>query len=430
MEANFHRFSDQNWYKCIECLEDALTIKLNMANDQSTLYIKILHLLGVVYFTQNDNKKAYRYFMEAISCRVPESEEYQKAKSYRRLGIIESRFFNHDKALTYLLKSMDIYKKYNLHLLYANVLDSIGMLFMETGKYNDAFESYSEALKIAQEHNFKDIIADAMNNIGYYYYKNKEFKKAEEYFITSIEYREQTQNFLKLAYTKANMGLLYTEMEQYEKADEYLFVAISLAMFNKNTKFFIDVYCDIAELYMRQKDYKNTMKYLHKATKLSKNIDDGRTRLRIYDLYIRFHEVRQQYKKALHYCKLFNKLEHEVHKTHTQTNLEILNIKNKIDRMIEEYERKIEQGKLEAIRAMVVTTNHELNQPLTVLQFSLEMLKRKDLGVEFSKQQLEYLEFMQDSVSRISDIVAKYNAQGQMEVDAYLDNINMIKFEE
>jgi signal transduction histidine kinase len=127
---------------------------------------------------------------------------------------------------------------------------------------------------------------------------------------------------------------------------------------------------------------------------------------------------------------MFNSLENEVQKLHTQTNLEILNIKHKIDKVIEEYERKIEDSRYDAIKAMVVTTSHDINQPLTILQFSVEMLRRKDMGMEFSPQQLEYLTIMEQSINRIKEILAKYNSQEYYEVSEYLENINMVKFDD
>jgi len=428
LEGTYHWLKNSNVVKCLLNLEKAKLNILKNVIDENLLYYNIIHLIGVVYASNNDNKRAYEYFLEALKCRLSDADNYYKANTYHWIGILESRYFNTDKALDNFLRSLELFKKKELCYNQSQVLNSIGLLYMDLQKYEQAYESYKESLEISRKNNFPDNMADVLNNIGFYYYKINDYKKAEENFILSIEYAKKIQNMHKLGFVKANQGQLYIEIQQYDKAKEILFSAMNLASYLNDKEFTINLHCDLTNFYLLTKDCKNAQKYMNKTKLLANEFGDNRINMKVYMLITKYYEERKQYKEALNYSKKLRELETLFQNSQAQANFEILTIKGKVDKIVDEYEKKIEKEKINAIKAMAVTTSHDINQPLTIMQFSVEMLRRDDMGLEFSKKQLKYVDIIEECIIKITDILQSYNSNENYTITKYIDNIKMVIF--
>ena len=82
-----------------------------------------------------------------------------------------------------------------------------------------------------------------------------------------------------------------------------------------------------------------------------------------------------------------------------------------------------------AIHAMSVTANHEINQPLTVLSGYLEIIKMT--GTEnFTNKQIKALNNMRVSIVEIAQILQKYKNADKIALAEYVKGISMVKFAE
>lgn len=86
------------------------------------------------------------------------------------------------------------------------------------------------------------------------------------------------------------------------------------------------------------------------------------------------------------------------------------------------YKESLEKAELETLHAMIVTYNHEINNPLTIAFGAIRKLKKS-----FSLQDVEKLE---QSLMRVTDIVKRIdniNEQRQLEKAEYAKGHSMIK---
>jgi len=85
-----------------------------------------------------------------------------------------------------------------------------------------------------------------------------------------------------------------------------------------------------------------------------------------------------------------------------------------------------------SVLAMIVTANHEMNQPLTVLMGYLEVLRMSINESELSDNVSDIITKMESSASEISSILEKYkNAQnGNFNIGQYVNDTKMVIFEE
>lgn len=92
----------------------------------------------------------------------------------------------------------------------------------------------------------------------------------------------------------------------------------------------------------------------------------------------------------------------------------------------EDQEKLLDMERLKSVLAMAVTTNHELNQPLTVIQGCMEMLAIKHPDLENDKHINKVLE----SVELIVQRMQKFSNFDKIIYKKYTENVDMISLAE
>jgi len=82
------------------------------------------------------------------------------------------------------------------------------------------------------------------------------------------------------------------------------------------------------------------------------------------------------------------------------------------------------------INAMAITANHEINQPLTVLQGNIELFTRSFDGEQLTDKQHKYISKMQSSIDDINNILKKFQNFKSAKIEEYIKDRNMVIFEE
>lgn len=100
-----------------------------------------------------------------------------------------------------------------------------------------------------------------------------------------------------------------------------------------------------------------------------------------------------------------------------------LSLKESRDKVIE-LERK------NSILAMGTTTNHEINQPLTVLTGNLFLLKESLSAQNPTQQQTVYFRKMDQAVMKIKELLAKYQNPVGTRFETYSGASKMVVFED
>ncbi len=83
-----------------------------------------------------------------------------------------------------------------------------------------------------------------------------------------------------------------------------------------------------------------------------------------------------------------------------------------------------------AALAMAVTANHEINQPLTILQGNFEMLQKTIQQDGASEKQERFISKIQVSIDRIQGILKKFIGASAIHFDQYLGNQKQVVFNE
>ncbi|MCP4149247.1 MAG: response regulator [bacterium] len=90
--------------------------------------------------------------------------------------------------------------------------------------------------------------------------------------------------------------------------------------------------------------------------------------------------------------------------------------------------RELEQKN--TVMAMAVTANHEINQPLTVMQGNFELYRSTLNTEELTDKQKKYFKKIADSIEKISCILKKYIHFKSARLKEYTDDTELIAFDE
>ncbi|MCP5050624.1 MAG: response regulator, partial [bacterium] len=88
---------------------------------------------------------------------------------------------------------------------------------------------------------------------------------------------------------------------------------------------------------------------------------------------------------------------------------------------------KLEQHN--AVLAMNVTANHELNQPLTVLEGNFELFERAFSQAALNQKQQKYLTRMRASIEKVQTLVEKFSHSDSIHLENYIDKQKMVIFD-
>lgn len=89
---------------------------------------------------------------------------------------------------------------------------------------------------------------------------------------------------------------------------------------------------------------------------------------------------------------------------------------------------KLEQKN--AAMAMAVTANHEINQPLTVLQGNFDLFQNTLDRTNLTDKQQKFLTKMQQAMEKVQAILKKFKNSSSIHFENYLGNQKMVVFEE
>ena len=188
---------------------------------------------------------------------------------------------DYEKALDYcqiaLRQSIIQHGEYNKEI--ADLLNNVGVLYLNIGDIDNALAYYNKAL-IIRKALFGDdhyIVAESYNNLGNLYTYLKDFEKALEYHNKALSIRLQTFGAEDMTVSESyhNIGGVYNARGDYHKALELFKKAMEIRENNNNEANLFDLansYRNIAITYYHIGDCDKAKEYMNKAISIQINI--------------------------------------------------------------------------------------------------------------------------------------------------------------
>jgi tetratricopeptide (TPR) repeat protein len=233
-------------------------------------YARALTVIGNSFWYEGVYDLAQNYYLMAARQYQAVNDSVGLGQTYNNLGEVYKRMGDYDKALGFLLQSLQLKKKDTVTR--AITLYNIGELYNLSGKVTDAKKYFNASLKHAMQNNNQRTVAYVYWGFavsGLHEKKYNEaisyFKKAEELFTKLGETRLLTQMYLDLAD-------VYIELKQYSEAESYLNQAQRLSSRIRVPDLMVTNLYVQARLDSARGNYKAALKNLHQHNRMKDSV--------------------------------------------------------------------------------------------------------------------------------------------------------------
>jgi signal transduction histidine kinase len=276
-------------------------------------------------------------YMQALSIFKALDNTAQVSRCYYKLGFNHFKLADYDLGLDYYFKSLKLDEERNYKPGIALTLERIGKLYLNTGDFYKARESFERALNIFIE--LKDDYRMLMNEscIAVTYQKEAMRYDNDSLFYKAIDLYKVLlpKSSKKSPETHAtllqNIGSSYRFLKQYDKSLEYLIKSLPIQVELGLHKDSAHTCNDIAETYLDMNQLSKAKKYALKAVNFARGYALQQERYAYYVLYL-IEEKTQNFESSLVNYKKYQKLQDSIFSLEKTNKINDLRIKYESDK--------------------------------------------------------------------------------------------------
>jgi len=178
-----------------------------------------LNGIGAVYEALDDDKKAVKYYEEALAAARKINHRDLIATNLFNVGAAMSRTFHqYEKALALFEESLAIFRELDSKESLAIVLFNAGKTAQVLGRYEKALSYFEQSLKMNREMKNLGGVAGNLNLIGSVYLDLGQLDKPLPYYQEALKINRQLNDTKEIAVTLRNIGNAYCDLIEYDKA--------------------------------------------------------------------------------------------------------------------------------------------------------------------------------------------------------------------
>lgn len=190
-----------------------------------------------------------------------------------RLGQVEERKGNEDKALELFNQSISLYDKENKDRDYLQAINAIGIIYEMRNDYDKSLEYYQIGLKEADLQNFIMEKAFFYNNISIIYSHTKNDKLALKYNIKASKLFKELGHIDFYSNSLVNIGVHYKNLGALDSAKYYYHQAEELQIEHHNFYGLSNLYGNLGNISMLEENMDDAIFYFEKALSATKSMD-------------------------------------------------------------------------------------------------------------------------------------------------------------
>jgi AraC-like DNA-binding protein len=256
-----------------EC-DSLLDLAKSMLHSKDTIsYGRYLGTKGII----SNRKKAYKISSELLTHALQYLSKDSLNTAYvfylNYKGIACQKQGNKVEGLQYVLRSLQLAKKLNMHYVMSAVYFNLAKLYRETEQYKQAEDVYFDYLQYTEKHQKRYENWKALDGIAILYAEQKKYEKAEEFFMKALTAADKINRISTKAVALTNVGRFYRLWNKKQKAKEYLNQALKLRI-DHNIKglSLIRNLVELSEIALKEKQYEATEHFLMKALTLADSV--------------------------------------------------------------------------------------------------------------------------------------------------------------
>ena len=178
--------------------------------------------MAYLYFYQNRYDEALQCLI-SIQDKVTDGQRrIQYGKVCNQFGLIYKNMGDRQKATSYFLEAISVYREVESDINLATVLLNLSGVYSLLGYFEKSNSLLEEAKIIHENMDNKSSLGLVLGNLGYNYSKMGDDKKAIELSKKSLRIFQETGNRLAEGIELAGMGSIFIRLAFWEKAEKFL----------------------------------------------------------------------------------------------------------------------------------------------------------------------------------------------------------------
>ncbi len=302
----------ENYHEAIKNYLLSAEAQKNDSGEDNAFYINRLGDVGTCYDLMDQHDAALEYYGKALEIAKRVNNTDEMAANLANIGRIHTLKGNYGEAIALMEEALSIDEKTGNTEVIATDLNTVGRIYQSWGKDEEAIDYFLRAMQLDQEAGRTQKVAIRLNSMGLAYRELKQYSQAIDCFTKAIEIDRSGGDEEKVAVRMNNLGMTYAGMEQYEKAIFYLDQAIELFKKHQNIYDLAGTYLNIGQYHLRIKDYDRAEEYLMKSNSVAS--DNQYKPLQMNSLLSLSQLFREKgdYRKAMEYFEEYSRIKDEI----------------------------------------------------------------------------------------------------------------------
>jgi hypothetical protein len=418
-------WNHSNFKKARQYFEGAQTLHPKVKHSRSKL--TNTRGLAMTYIKLDQWDKADKLLKKGQLYAKKIGNEIEQANLTYWKGFLEYERIHYDLALKKYMESLKIFEQNSLNQDQSMCLNSIGLLYRDIGEPNQALAYFKKSRDKAmgEEKGSVNRLADVYNNIGLIHRDLGDDELAIINYKKSLKYREATGDIAKEAITLVNISNIYTCQKKYDLAHDNISKALKLKRKVGNINELTHGLHSAINTYCLKQDLLPAEKYVTELIGLLDKITNKNAQIHSYGILSEFYEKKRDFEKALEYNKKYCDESQKLFDESMRKKIYDEEYKRRIERIKLRNKYKLEKDRIKTVLAMSCTMSHELNQPLMVIQGSIDLMSMR-FGAEIPEKEKQHLDNINKSIERIKEILDKLNKVQQVSFSKYYQPIDIL----
>jgi CHAT domain-containing protein/uncharacterized protein HemY len=223
-----------------------------------------LKYMGLIYYQAGYPKQAREKLEQAVAV-FQNTDDENKGDAYLYIGNIYFQAAEYAQALENYEKGLALLRTTDFYRGLVDVLNNIGLVYRDTGKYRNALEKFREALEIAQKHNLEESallvhIAASQADL------NQKNESLESYKSAEAKIKDpKARAFLFL-----NMGKTQFDLGKKQEASDSFNQALTLLEKENEKAALGSAYNAVGRIYSADENLPKAVEYYNIGLKLQK----------------------------------------------------------------------------------------------------------------------------------------------------------------
>ena len=223
-----------------------------------------------------------------------DSKELKRFELENKLGIINARLNNPEKALDYFKGILPHYKKEEKYDLVGKTYNNIGLAYLSIEKPDSSLYFLQQGLKFIEKDPDLNVRVHLKTNLARSYAALKKDELAERNFVEATEILNESTNPGIITWVNTERAKFYLTTENYEKAIEFAEKAQSTSL-SKNNFIYAQILRVLSIAQFHKGNYKKSAEYFNLYDQVRENLNIEEKAVNVEKLKIEYdYKIREK----------------------------------------------------------------------------------------------------------------------------------------